>query len=155
MGIEKFEQLEFEPVRVVDCEGTPHDFHFRTRLFGRGGEPGVALDAFELVGAGIPGGHQFLVIGDPDGDLVALLGRLIEKIRRALEVRHLEADGGSLRIAERVVAGRIEWDPVEERRGPVVVVDGQEIPWHQLGMMLEAFEGWQFRLEIVEMSDEV
>jgi hypothetical protein len=53
-GLDKFEHLSFEPVRLLDCTGQPHDFHFRTHLFGTG----VALDAFELRD-GNPGGYQF------------------------------------------------------------------------------------------------
>jgi len=60
-GLDKFEHLNFEPVRMVDCEGQAHDFHFRTHLF----LPGVALNAFELRD-GEPAGYQFQIIGDPE-----------------------------------------------------------------------------------------
>lgn len=51
--------------------------------------------------------------------------------------------------------GRIEWD--DDRNGlvPLMVVDGREISWEEFGKMLMSFEGWQFKLEIVERSDEV
>src|SRR5438067_1741409 len=58
-GLEKFEHLSFEPVRLVDCAGRPHDFHFRVNSFG----PGVAIDAFELRDRR-PAGYQFQMIGD-------------------------------------------------------------------------------------------
>src|SRR5689334_7842880 len=82
-GLERFEHISFELIRLADCDGRQHDFHFRVRLFG----PGVALDAFELHN-GTPAGYQFQVIGEPEGDLFELLGRLLEKIRRALAVKH-------------------------------------------------------------------
>jgi len=47
------------------------------------------LDAFELR-EGQPAGYQFQVVGNPEDDLLALLGRLIEKMRRALALRHIE-----------------------------------------------------------------
>ena len=84
-GLDKFEHVRFEPVELADCTGEAHVFHFRTSLFG----PGVALDAFELRD-GHPGGYQFQIIGDPQEYLLVLLGRLIEKIRRALTVKHVK-----------------------------------------------------------------
>ncbi|MCX6634367.1 MAG: hypothetical protein NT090_04650, partial [Acidobacteria bacterium] len=83
-GLNKFEHAEFAPIELADCDGETHFFHFRTRLFG----PGVALDAFE-VHDGDPAGYQFQVIGEPEADLLALLARLIEKIRRALSIKHV------------------------------------------------------------------
>ena len=94
-GLAHFEHLKFDPVELVDCVGKPHVFHFRTRLFG----PGVALDAFELRD-GDPAGYQFQVIGEPAGDLLALLGRLIDKIRRALSLRHIGDGEFGQRIAD-------------------------------------------------------
>lgn len=51
--------------------------------------------------------------------------------------------------------GRIEWDESEDGRVPLVVVDGQELSWEDFGQMLMAFEGWQFKLEIRDPSDDV
>ncbi len=146
-GLDKFEHLNFEPVRVVDCDGKAHDFHFRTHLF----LPGVALNAFELRN-GEPAGYRFQMIGDPEEDLLALFGRLVEKIRRALSVKHLMKDELGLRVADKTVRGRIEWDEDEEGRVPLLVIDGREITWDHFGQMLMAFEGWQFKLEILDPS---
>jgi hypothetical protein len=63
LGLQGFEHVVFEPVRMVDGRGAEHDFRFRTRLFG----PGVAIDAFELRD-GSPAGYEFQVIGEPDED---------------------------------------------------------------------------------------
>lgn len=149
-GLESFQHLNFEPVRIVDCEGQPHDFHFRTRLFG----PGVALDAFE-VRNGEPAGYEFQVIGEPEDDLMVLLARLLEKIRRALEIKHLSHDTLGLHVADRIVRARIAWDRDEDGRVPLLVIDGQEITWEQFGQMLMTFEGWQFKLEIYDKSEEL
>jgi hypothetical protein len=148
-GLDKFEHLNFEPVRIVDCQGHPHDFHFRTHLFG----PGVALDAFELRD-GNPAGYQFQIVGDPQDDLLALLGRLVEKIRRALSIKHLKEESFGLQVAGQVVRGRIEWDEDEGGRVPLVVIDGREITWDHFGRMMKTFEGWQFKLEIRDRSEE-
>jgi len=37
---------------------------------------------------------------------------------------------------------------------PVVVIDGREFTWEEFGRMLLSFEGWQFRLEILDPTDE-
>jgi hypothetical protein len=60
-GLDGFEHVTFEPVRLSDCTGETHEFHFRTHLFGTG----VALDAFELRD-GNPAGYQFQIIGSPE-----------------------------------------------------------------------------------------
>jgi hypothetical protein len=49
----------------------------------------------------------------------------------------------------------IEWDDAHDGRVPLVVVDGREITWEEFGRMLMAFEGWQFKLEIRDMSEEL
>ena len=51
------------------------------------------------------------MIGDPEGDSFALLGRLVEKIRRTLSVKHISDDyRHGLQIADQMVRGRIEGD---------------------------------------------
>jgi hypothetical protein len=122
-GLEKFEHLHFEPIQVLDYEGRAHDFHFRIHLF----LPSLALNAFE-VHQGEPAGYQFQIIGDPEEDLFALFGRLVEKIRRALSIRHLKQESLGLQIADRIV-GRIEWDEDEDGRVPLLAIDGRELTW--------------------------
>lgn len=149
-GLESFEHLNFEPVQILDCDEQPHEFHFRTHLFG----PGVSVDAFEIRD-GEPAGYEFQVIGDPEDDLMMLLARLLEKIRRALAIKHLSQDTLGLHVADRVVRARIAWDRDEEGRVPMLVIDGQEITWDEFGQMLMTFEGWQFKLEIYDKSEEL
>jgi len=150
-GLDKFEHMRFDPVELADSTGKTHLFYFRTRLFG----PGVALDAFELRD-GHPTGYQFQEIGQPEDDLLVLLGRLIDKMRRALSVRHIEDGEFGLQIADhRVVRGSIEWDEAADGRVPMLTIDGREIAWDQLGRMLMTFEGWQFKLEIRDKSEEI
>lgn len=36
-----------------------------------------------------------------------------------------------------------------------VVIDGRDISWEEFGRMLMTFEGWQFRMEIADRSDEI
>ncbi|MGH7107074.1 MAG: DUF7686 domain-containing protein [Acetobacteraceae bacterium] len=106
LGGLKFEHVQFEPVEMRDPAGEPHRFHFRVRLHGQH----VAPESFELKD-GAPGGYMFEVLGDPEGDLFALMAQLHERMRRALARHHLEREQGSarLRIAEFLVRGRIDW----------------------------------------------
>jgi hypothetical protein len=151
VGLEGFEHARFEPLGLTDCMGELHQFHFRTRLLGTG----VALDALEIRD-GQPAGYFFQIIGSPKDDLLSLLGRLIEKMRRALAVRHLNHSDHGLQIVDpRVVRGRIEWDSAHDSRLPLLVIDGQAIDWEQFGHMLMAYEGWQFQLRIADKSEEL
>lgn len=94
------------------------------------------------------------MVGEPEDDLLALLGWLIDKIRRRLSVKYLTDVGYELQIAEQTVRGRIDWDESAVERTPLLVIDGREITWDDFGRMLMAFEGWQFKLEIVDPSEE-
>jgi hypothetical protein len=37
----------------------------------------------------------------------------------------------------------------------MLVIDGREVTWEQFGRLLMSFEGWQFKLEIRDRSEEV
>lgn len=149
-GLDKFEHVRFDPVELADCEGNPHIFHFRTRLFG----PGVAVEGFELRN-GNPGGYQFQVIGDPEDDLLALLARLIDRIRRALSLWHIRDGSFGPEIADhRIVRGTIQWDDAQDGQIPLLLVDGREIRWDAFGRMMMTYEGWQFKLEIRDKSED-
>ena len=37
----------------------------------------------------------------------------------------------------------------------MLVIDGREVSWEEFGRMLMTFEGWQFRMEIRDRSEEV
>jgi hypothetical protein len=148
-GLDDFENVRFEQIAMTDCAGEAHEFHFRTRLLGTM----VVLSAFELK-QGEPGGYQVEIIGDPEGDLMSLLGRLIERIRRRLSVKHLEQSKYGLQIADKTLCANISSDDTTDERMPLLTIDGQEVTWDQLGRMLMTFEGWQFRMEIVDRSGE-
>ena len=149
-GQENFENIQFKPMGLVDCQGQEHEFHFRTHLLGGI----VSLEAFELRN-GDPGGYEFQIIGKPEEDLFGILGRLIEKMRRRLAIAHVTEDERyGLQIADSIVRGQIDSDQSTMDRTPLIVVDGREISWEQFGQMLMTFEGSQFKLEILDPSDE-
>lgn len=150
-GLDDFEHVRFEPVRMTDANGRSHEFHFRVHLFGSG----VSVDALELLD-GNSDGYEFQMIGEPEDDLMALLGKLIEKMRRALALRHIEDGPHGLQITDAgVVRARISCDVDEPEGTPRVIIDGQDISWADFGRMLMTYEGWQFKLEIGDKSDEL
>jgi hypothetical protein len=150
LGLEHFENVLLHPVVLTDCAGGRHEFHFRMQLLGSI----VALDAFEPR-AGVPEGYQFQILGKPDDEPLLLLGRLIERMRRSLSVKYLERSEHGTQIADRTACGRIQWDESEDGRVPLLVIDGQKVSWDELGRMLMSFEGWQFRLEMRDRSEEI
>ena len=151
-GLDNFDCARLAPIGVSGCDGVSHEFHFATRLLGHM----VTLEAFELID-GYQGGYTFQLIGDPEEDQFAMLGRMVTRIRKALSVKHIvdKGDGFGLGIADMTVLGRIEGDYSESERTPSVVVDGKEFSWEEFGRMLSTFEGWQFKLEILDRSDEL
>ena len=150
-GIEGFEHATFESIALIDCSGKVHEFYFRTRLL----VTGIALDAFELR-EGNPAGYFFQIIGDLGDDQFVLFGRLVEKMRRALSVEHLKRGESGFEISDqRIVRGRIAWDESQGGYLPLLVIDGREISWDELGHMLMTFEGWQFKLAISDKSEEL
>jgi hypothetical protein len=150
LGLERFENVRLHPVVLTDCARERHEFHFQMRLLGSM----ATLDAFELR-AGVPGGYQFQILGKPDDELLSLFGRLIERMRRSLSVKYLERSEYGMQIADRTACGRIEWDESGDGRVPLLVIDGQNVSWEELGRMLMSFEGWQFRVEIYDRSEEM
>jgi hypothetical protein len=150
LGLERFEHVRLHPIVMTDCAGQRHEFHFQMRLLGAM----VTLDAFELR-AGAPGGYQFQILGKPNDEPLFLLSHLIERMRRSLSIKHLVRSKYGMQIADQTVCGRIEWDESADGRVPLLVIDGQEVSWEELGRMLMSFEGWQFRLVIRDRSEEV
>lgn len=147
--------VEIDPVRMTDVAGNPHTFHFRF-------DPAFRkIEAFELVD-GAPGGYQFAVRPDeaqPEEPVVALLGRLLARIRRALAVRQIEPCSiihGGYTLRGKSVRGRVDYDPQREHGPslPVIVLDGRTFQWEEFGAMLMSFEGWDFRLSMLDATEE-
>jgi hypothetical protein len=151
-----FEHADFEPIRLADVDGVEHEFHFATQLIG----DRVAIDAREVKDGEPINGYEFQVIGfEPEGEIFELLGKLLEKMRRALSRKHLEEREFGLGIADHyTVRARIDCDLDAEDgfgdRRPLVVIDGKPVSWDHFGHMLMTFEGFQFKMEIYDPSEE-
>lgn len=70
-------------------------------------------------------------------------------------MRHLEKERGQFQIADMIARSHITWDSDEDGRVPLLVIDGHEITWEELCRMLMTFEGFQFKLEIRDKSEEI
>jgi len=150
-GDVEFQHVNFQPIEMADAAGKSHRFHFRLHHLG----DRVSLEAFELKG-GAPSGYQFQMIDEAEVDLFAVMGQLIARMRRMLALQHLEHEPRfGLVIKDSVVRGRIDCDLDSEERMPQLVIDGREISWEAFGRMLMTFEGFQFKLEIRDRSEEV
>lgn len=146
-----FAHVRFDPLEMADADGVTHLFHFRMQLLANG----CHLGAVE-VKEGQPRGYEFAVTGDPEGSPFALMAKLLARMQRGLGLRHLRHDEhGEPRLARRRVRGRITWDDANEGRVPLMVIDGREISWDDLGRMLMTFEGWQLKLEIHQRDREI
>lgn len=151
-----FEHADFEPIRLTDVDGGEHEFRFATRLAG----DRVVVDAREVKDGEPTNGYEFQVIGfEPEGEILELFAKLLEKMRRALSRKHLEERELGLGIANHhTVRARIDPDLDAEDgfgdRRPLVVIDGKPVRWEHFGHMLMAFEGFQFKMEIYDPSEE-
>ena len=151
-----FDHVDFEPIILKDIEGGEHEFRFITRHLG----DRVCIDAFEIKD-GHRAGYEFSLIGDLDKEIFELFGKLFERMRRGLNRKHLEWDGitNSWQISkDDVVRARISSDlESDEDYGhpPLIVIDGKEIRWDEFGRMLMTYEGFHFKLEIFDRSDEI
>jgi len=154
-GIDDFDNYSLDPIFITAADGVIHQFHLRTRLLGAI----VTLEAYELKD-NEPSGYQFQLVGEPDEDRFVQLGRLVERIRRALATKYLEEGQCGLQIKDMEVKGTIEADMSDESdlwgsRMPMLVIDGRDVSWEEFGQMLMTFEGFQFKLKIVDKSDDL
>jgi len=150
MGLE-FDHLSFHPITLTDRSGEDHTFHFQTRLF----EDNILIQTLEIQD-GKPKGYEFSIDGDADGDLFGLFRKLVERLRRELERKHIDpSDLTRFRITdEDIVRGHIAWDDETGGEVPCLIIDGKELSWHELGRMLMTYEGFHFKLEIFEGNEE-
>jgi hypothetical protein len=75
------------------------------------------------------------------------LGRLRQKMHRALAMRHITGHSGEYRMLHDSIAGRITSD---RDGGALLVVDGLPLTLEDLGKILESHEGWSFELRITD-----
>ena len=147
MGLD-FDPPVPRPITFNDAAGRERTFYCRLVVL----PSGLMFEAFEIRDDEREG-YEFAVEGDFDRDPMDLYSELLDRIRRGVGRRHF-VDG---RLADdvMVVRGRFSWDNETNGEFPCVVVDGEEMSWGDLGRALEQFEGWQFRLEIKDETEDL
>ncbi len=84
-----------------------------------------------------------------------MFAKLVDRLHCELERVHIETcDITRYRIAENVVRGHITWDEDMNGEVPCLVIDGEEISWHEFGRMLMTFEGFLFKIDLFEGNEE-
>lgn len=132
----------------LDCTGKKRRFRIQSYA------AGMFLDATELLD-GEAVGMRFVMRADADG--VLPWGRMREKIRARMVERDVavDPDSGRLEILRGLVRARIDTVPElhdEDEQGPVLIVDDRRITWRELGKMLVGLEGWNLRIEILDVD---
>jgi hypothetical protein len=104
-------------------------------------------------------GYQFAVHGELVGDQKELYRRLVAKVQKGSQTFHIEEgrfpNGQKYQtIAHNEVIGRLDYDPSNEST-PLVIIDGKPYTWEQLGELVSSFEGFQIRVKMVDITEDV
>ncbi len=130
------------------------EYHFRISSFQV--PTGLASEAMEVKENNSPG-YIFNLLSDFDTDPAIAKEKLIKKIKRGINRRHLKQRNGEWEIGERnMLRGRIEWndDFSDTEHDRVFVIDSKRITIEEFGRMLEPWEGWHFLFKILDRCDD-
>ncbi len=153
-GIE-YEDIQLHPVVIRDIDDIDHEFHFSLRLMGEQ----QVLSAFEVKGK-FPAGYEFSMIGETENGIFSLFSKLYERMLKTLNRKHIFKNAGidQWQITDDdKVRGQISCidDEVGHSRVPILMIDGKKIAWDEFGKMLMTYEGFNFKLQIFDQSDEM
>ncbi len=129
-------------------------YHFRMASFPA--PTGLAFEAIEVKDDNSPG-YQFNHLFDFDTDLEVAAQTFLKKIRKGLNQRHMKKKGSKWEIGARdILRGRNDWneDFSDTDFDRVFVIDGKRITIEDIGRMLEAYEGWRFKFQILDPYDD-
>lgn len=122
------------------------DFSGRARSFlitRHAGELGFTVRAQEEGARGF--GYEFAAYSETSP--YSALGRLRQKMYRALATRHIAGSPGAYRMSHDKLSGRIVSDGAD---GVVLVVDGVPLGLDDIVSILASHEGWNFEMQIVD-----
>lgn len=146
-----FKQIELHPLKLKDCHGKEHTFVFQTIIV----PVGLVVEAKELL-SDDEIGYEFSVLGPPNAKHADLVIDLYQKMKRGLSKKYLELRSyDEYRPKDSIVAGRIDADPSGRENRPQLCIDGKKIDWDDFGRMVLSHEGWQFKMEFIDQTDEV
>lgn len=118
----------------VDCRGERREFALEVLETGNG----YFIRATEQV----PGNDGYAFAAHSETDPYLALGRLRRKIHKRLATRYLTEGDDQPRLGHDVAVGHISYGGV--------VLDGRYLRFDEFVTILSSYEGWQFKLEIVD-----
>ncbi|WP_227938669.1 DUF7713 domain-containing protein [Alkalihalobacillus deserti] len=144
-------QSQPEAFSTTDYAGVRREFIITQRL----NPVGILIEAEEKKEYG----YKFAVHGELDCDQVELFQRLQEKVKQGITTSYVTTrkfpSGQQVEtIKNDKIVGRLDYDELNEDT-PMVVIDGKPYTWEQLGKMVQAFEGFQIKVKMVDMTDNV
>ncbi len=146
--------LRKDSLTMEDIDGKEHFFKIRRQLFPQG----IILEALEIK-EDVPEGYSIAVDDELDCNQYDLEIKLYQKVQNELYTKYIESKEmfgeEFLSIKDDKVIGRIDYDETSEGETPLVVIGGKEYTWNQLGKMLTSYEGWQFKLEMFDFTEDV
>ena len=130
---------EFAPL-TVSVGARRHTFVFHVYL----NPGGLGIGAREHEPRDPEGGFEFEVLVPAIIPSKLAYEMLVKKIKKGIRTKSLTSDGS--RLKEHVAVGRFRYESL--------VIDGGEVTWDEFRQILNCYEGWQFRLEVLDPSDD-
>lgn len=139
-------------VTFVDCDKIEHIFQIIKRIT----PVGVLWEAIEFLDEERIG-YIFKIHQDFEDNPMKVLKELYKRIENGLSRKFIEKEislGKEFSyLKEDMAEGRIEWDENYEGNIPKFNIDGEEYSLEELGRIMMAYEGWNFKLEITEPTE--
>jgi hypothetical protein len=149
LGLDKINNF-IKNYTVKDSEGQEHYFEIRNRIY----PMGVCWEANEIKDGELSG-YKFAVHAELDDDQDEALQKLYKKIRKGLSKRYIKKEniqGYELySINGNEIVGRIE----SQDGKAVFIIDGREYSLEQLGNVLSSCEGWNFKLNVLDLIEDL
>ena len=119
---------------------------------------GIGFEANEITEDGYPG-YKVCILGELDCDQKNLFYQLEAKIKKTISRKYLQTASvpdGEARILLKNddAVGRFEYAEFDGEI-PLVIIDGQTFSWEELGRMINIYEGFQFKLSIHDITEDV
>lgn len=118
---------------------------------------GLVSEAIEVVKSDEQEPYEFAVLSPFDTDIEYAELQLKAKIKRGINKRYLTTHEGVLSLTkDNELVGRIAWneDPDTADHSMALVVDGKRVTKEEFWKILSQYEGWQFKLKIVDRTEE-
>lgn len=151
LDIADFDGFEREVI-FKDCDNLEHTFQIIKRV----NPMGILWEAVEFLD-GDKIGYSFQINQDfednPKGTLKELYRRIDKGLSKKFIKKQILCGREHFGLKDDRAEGRIDWDERYEGHIPKLVIDGEEYSFEEIGKMLMSYEGWNFKLEIIDPSE--